>query len=117
MKPSSTRIRTTTISWRAIVQKIKSGETHVVTPEGEERAEAPQSAEVIDLAALLFRRSLERKGRGKSEEPVELRRAAAGKLKHQDGGRRTSRRGSPSQACVRRPQARIDGRDFTSPLL
>lgn len=61
-----------------IEQKIKSGETHVVTPEGEEPAEAPQSAEVIDLAALL-RRSLERKGRGKSEEPVEQRRAAAGK--------------------------------------
>ncbi|MGE5523494.1 MAG: Ku protein, partial [Rhodospirillaceae bacterium] len=45
-----------------IEAKIKSGQTHVVTPEGEERAEAPPSAEVIDLAALL-RRSLERKGR------------------------------------------------------
>ena len=67
-----------------IDQKIKSGQTHVVAAEGEEPAEAPQSAEVIDLAALL-RRSLERKGRGTSEpaesgeEPARQRRAAAGK--------------------------------------
>lgn len=63
-----------------IEQKIKSGETHVVTPEGETPAEPQQTAEVIDLAALL-RRSLERKGRGTpaAAEPERPRRAAAGK--------------------------------------
>lgn len=69
-----------------IEQKIGAGETHVVTAEGETPAEAPQSAEVIDLAALL-RRSLERKGRtkpaadeaqGETARPAQ-RRAAAGK--------------------------------------
>jgi DNA end-binding protein Ku len=70
---------------KRIEEKIDSGQTHVVTPEGEEPAEAPQSAEVIDLAALL-RRSLERKtGRGtgetrdEGEETGRQRRAAAGK--------------------------------------
>jgi DNA end-binding protein Ku len=70
---------------KRIEEKIDSGQTHVVTPEGEEPAEAPQSAEVIDLAALL-RRSLERKtarGTGESrdeeEETGRQRRAAAGK--------------------------------------
>ena len=60
-----------------IEQKIKSGETHVVTAEGEEPAAAAPTAEVIDLAALL-RRSLEQKGRAKTEESTQ-RRAAAGK--------------------------------------
>jgi DNA end-binding protein Ku len=64
-----------------IEQKIKSGETHLVTPEGEAPAEAPQSAEVIDLAALL-RRSLERKEKAKAAAPEAAppqRRAAARK--------------------------------------
>ncbi|HWI15939.1 MAG TPA: Ku protein, partial [Burkholderiales bacterium] len=69
---------------KRIEAKIKSGQTHVVTPEGEEPAAAPQSAEVIDLAALL-RRSLEQKGRGKAqaaqgeEDSAAQRRAAAPK--------------------------------------
>lgn len=49
-----------------IKERIKAGQIHTV-PEGEEEpAEAPRSAEVIDLAAML-RRSLEGKGPKKEE--------------------------------------------------
>jgi len=82
---------------KRIEAKIKSGQTHVVTPEGEEPAAAPQSAEVIDLAALL-RRSLEKKGRGKPEaeqgdDNAAQRRAAA-------------RKGVSTRTAARRPAQR-----------
>jgi DNA end-binding protein Ku len=71
-----------------IEAKIKSGHTHVVTPEGETPAEQPRTgAEVIDLVALL-QRSLAKKGKGAekgagnaaaNDEPEQPRRAAARK--------------------------------------
>ncbi len=65
-----------------IEQKIASGQTHAIAAEGQEAAEAPPTAEVIDLAALL-RRSLERKTRAApastGEDGAPQRRAAAGK--------------------------------------
>jgi DNA end-binding protein Ku len=70
-----------------IKERIKAGEIHTV-PEGEEPAEAPRGAEVIDLAAML-KRSLEGKGhksddkqhgrkgprRATAHEPVSAKRA------------------------------------------
>jgi non-homologous end joining protein Ku len=66
-----------------IKAKVKSGQTHVVTQEGEEAPEPRQTgAEVIDLVALL-QRSLAHKGKGKdkanAEEKEAPRRAAARK--------------------------------------
>lgn len=64
-----------------IEEKIRSGQTRVVAAPGEEPAQ-PQTAEVIDLAALL-RRSLEQKGRKPgapdAETDAQPRRAAARK--------------------------------------
>ena len=68
-----------------INDKIKSGETHVVNEPGA-APEAPRSAEIIDLAALL-RRNLGKKGKSTDKgqetdeevEPAEQRRAASSK--------------------------------------
>ena len=66
-----------------IEQRIKAGETHVVTPESGE-TEPKRGAEVIDLVSML-RRSLERKGRATDDDKQDdagkarMKRAAAGK--------------------------------------
>jgi DNA end-binding protein Ku len=84
-----------------IEEKVKSGETHLITEPGETRETRP-TAEVIDLAALL-RRSLEQKGRGKGqaveERPAEHRRAASGK------GVSTKRAGTARRAAAHRKRA------------
>jgi DNA end-binding protein Ku len=49
-----------------IEARIKSGQTHTITPESKEAAEPRRGAEVIDLVSLL-RRSLDKKG--KAPEP------------------------------------------------
>jgi DNA end-binding protein Ku len=46
-----------------IEARIKSGETHTITPESKDAAEPRRGAEVIDLVSLL-RRSLDTKGKG-----------------------------------------------------
>jgi DNA end-binding protein Ku len=67
-----------------IEKKIKSGETHAITPASPDEAEPRRGAEVIDLVSLL-RRSLEKKGKGGAESAQadaparEQKRAAAGK--------------------------------------
>ncbi|MDB5866925.1 MAG: ATP-dependent helicase, Ku domain [Betaproteobacteria bacterium] len=66
-----------------IEKKIKSGETHAITPASPHEAEPRRGAEVIDLVSLL-RRSLEKKGKGaesaQAEAPArEQKRAAARK--------------------------------------
>jgi DNA end-binding protein Ku len=49
-----------------IKEKIKSGETHLITEPEAERTERPRSAQVIDLADLL-KQSLEKGGRRKAD--------------------------------------------------
>jgi DNA end-binding protein Ku len=72
-----------------IKAKVKSGQTHVVTPEGEEAAEPRQTgAEVIDLVALL-QRSLAHKGKDKE--------------KAKDEARETQ----PRRAAARKPASRL----------
>ena len=66
-----------------IEAKVKSGETHVVTPASKEEAEPRRGAEVIDLVSLL-RRSLDKKApkgasAAEAQEKVEPKRAAARK--------------------------------------
>ncbi|HUP93429.1 MAG TPA: Ku protein [Burkholderiales bacterium] len=66
-----------------IEAKIKSGETHVITPAGKEEAEPRRGAEVIDLVSLL-RRSLDKKApkstaAAEAQEKAEPKRAAARK--------------------------------------
>ena len=77
-----------------IEDKVKSGETHLITPEAKEEREPRRSAEVIDLVSLL-RRSLE-KGKGgepeAKEEQKRSKRAAAGK--------------SPSRISAKKPAQR-----------
>ena len=50
--------------------RIKSGETHTITPESEDAAEPRRGAEVIDLVSLL-RRSLDQKGKSAPSETEE----------------------------------------------
>lgn len=80
---------------KRIEARVKSGETHAVSTEAEEDAQAPPSAQVIDLAAML-KRSLEHKDRAKHEEP---RRAAARKAAS------TKTAGSAHRAGVHRKRA------------
>jgi len=70
-----------------IEERIKAGETHVITPNSEETDEPRRGADVIDLVSML-RRSLEQKEKGRAanddeatgERPTERpRRAAARK--------------------------------------
>src|SRR6185503_380132 len=66
-----------------IEKKIRSGETHVITPTSKEEAEPRRGAEVIDLVSLL-RRSLDKKkpkgtAPAEAQEKVEAKRAAARK--------------------------------------
>ena len=66
-----------------IEAKIKSGETHVITPASKEEGEPRRGAEVIDLVSLL-RRSLDKKApkstsAAEAQEKVEPKRAAARK--------------------------------------
>jgi DNA end-binding protein Ku len=67
-----------------IEKKIKSGETHALTPPSEESGEPRRGAEVIDLVSLL-RKSLDKKGKGaeaaedEEEAKARPRRAAARK--------------------------------------
>jgi DNA end-binding protein Ku len=51
-----------------IEARIKSGETHTITPESKDAAEPRRGAEVIDLVSLL-RRSLDKKGKGPEAAP------------------------------------------------
>ena len=64
-----------------IEEKVRAGETHLITPESKEAAEPRRGAEVIDLVSLL-RKSLE-KGKGghaaNDEEAERPKRAAARK--------------------------------------
>jgi DNA end-binding protein Ku len=50
-----------------IEQRIKAGQTHVVTPESEGAGEPRRGAEVIDLVSML-RRSLDQKGKAANED-------------------------------------------------
>jgi DNA end-binding protein Ku len=66
-----------------IEKKIKSGETHAITPASPDEAAPRRGAEVIDLVSLL-RRSLEKKGKGAESAEAgaparEQKRAAARK--------------------------------------
>ena len=74
--------------------KVKSGETHLITPAAKEEGEPRRSAEVIDLVSLL-RRSLE-KGKG-SEPPAKdeqkrLKRASAGKAPSRISAKKATQR-------------------------
>jgi DNA end-binding protein Ku len=76
-----------------IKAKVKSGQTHVVTEEGEEAPEPRQTgAEVIDLVALL-QRSLAHKGKGKEKD------------KAREEGEASETR--PRRAAARKPASRL----------
>jgi len=76
-----------------IEQRIKAGETHVITPESEDAGEPRRGAQVIDLVSML-RRSLDRKGKavGGAEAGAE------------DGKQR------PKRAAARKSPSRLQGR-------
>jgi len=63
---------------KRIEARIKSGETHAITPEAEEAGEAQPSAQVIDLAALL-KKSLEQKGRAREQRRAGARKGVSAK--------------------------------------
>jgi DNA end-binding protein Ku len=75
-----------------IEQRIKAGETHVITPESEEAGEPRRGAQVIDLVSML-RRSLEHKGKAANDEEgaekERPKRAAARKSPSRLAGRKT----------------------------
>ena len=81
-----------------IEDKIKAGQTHLLTPESKEAAEPRKGAEVIDLVSLL-RRSLEKKGKSaqpagaaNDEEAERPKRAAARKSPSRISGKKTAQR-------------------------
>jgi DNA end-binding protein Ku len=70
-----------------IEKKIKSGETHALTPPSEESGEPRRGAEVIDLVSLL-RKSLDRQGKGAEPEEEETK-------------------AQPKRAAARKPASRL----------
>ena len=77
-----------------IEKKVKSGKTHLITPEVKEESEPRRSAEVIDLVSLL-KRSLEKKGRLASEDEEgreRPKRAAARKSPSRSSTKKTAHR-------------------------
>jgi DNA end-binding protein Ku len=75
-----------------IEQRVKAGETHVITPESEETGEPRRGAEVIDLVSML-RRSLESKGKASNDDQ-------AG-----EGGKER-----PKRAAARKSPSRVAGK-------
>ena len=77
-----------------IEQRIKAGETHVITPETADTGETKRGAEVIDLVSML-RKSLAQKGRPANDEVEEegaqekAKRAAARKSPSRLAGKKT----------------------------
>jgi DNA end-binding protein Ku len=71
-----------------IEARIKSGETHTITPESKDAAEPRRGAEVIDLVSLL-RRSLDKKGKGAEAAPEQQ--------PEQEQPKRAAARKSPSR--------------------
>jgi DNA end-binding protein Ku len=80
-----------------IEQRIKAGETHVITPESDEGAEPRRGAQVIDLVSML-RRSLEQKGKAANDDEE----SGEGR---QERGKRAAARKSPSRVTSRKPAA------------
>ena len=77
-----------------IEDKVKSGETHLLTPAAKEEGEPRRTAEVIDLVSLL-RRSLDKGKSGEpeaKEEQKRARRAAAGKSPSRMPAKKTAQR-------------------------
>jgi DNA end-binding protein Ku len=76
-----------------IEQRIKAGQTHVITAETEEAGEPRRGAQVIDLVSML-RRSLEQTGKAANDDGAEAgkersRRAAARKTPSRLAGKKT----------------------------
>jgi DNA end-binding protein Ku len=71
-----------------IEARIKSGQTHTITPESKDAAEPRRGADVIDLVSLL-RRSLDKKGKGAEGAP--------GQQQEQEQPKRAAARKSPSR--------------------
>lgn len=83
-----------------IEKKIKSGETHAITPASEEGAGEPRrGAEVIDLVSLL-RRSLDKTGKGAQAEEAPEAAQPSKQLK------RAAARKSPSRLSKKSPAQR-----------
>ena len=81
-----------------IEQRIKAGETHVITPASEEGAEPRSGAQVIDLVSML-RRSLEKKGKAANDD-------GEGGESGKDRPKRAAARKSPSRVAARKPAQR-----------
>jgi len=71
-----------------IEARIKSGQTHTITPESKDAAEPRRGADVIDLVSLL-RRSLDKKGKGAEGAPEQQQ--------EQEQPKRAAARKSPSR--------------------
>jgi DNA end-binding protein Ku len=81
-----------------IEDKIKAGETHLITPEAKEDREARTGAEVIDLVSLL-RRSLDQKGKSQPQAANE-----------EEKETELTEKAPAKRAAARKPASRLSGK-------